>query len=77
MNTRDYFTYPSEVQRHLRRRTLVELEELYSHMIMDGAIEEDVDFIDFLNQTIKDMVTLENYEGAQVLIDIKRYQGWR
>ena len=77
MNTRDYFTYPSEVQRHLRIRTLLELEELYSHMIMDGAIEEDVDFIDFLNQTIEDMVTLENYEGAQVLIDIKRYQGWR
>ena len=77
MDTRDYFTYPEEVQRHLRKRTLMELEDLYGHLLLHDEIDEDMDFMEFFDQTLNDMITVENYEGAQVLKDIKKYQGWK
>ena len=77
MDIRDYFTYPEEVKRMVRRRELLELEELYVQLMLHDELDDDMAFETFFERTIQDMITVENYEGAQVLKDIKKYQGWR
>ena len=76
MDIQDYFIAPEEVKRMMRRKTLRNLEDLYIHEMTD-LDSEDITFEEFLDRTLKDMELVENYEGAQCLKDIKRYNGWR
>ena len=76
MNYADYFTSPPEVQAMMRRATLRQLEDIFIYELT-GDDYEDIPFETFLDRTIQDMLVVENYEGVQVLKDIKKYQGWR
>ena len=77
MDIRDYFVAPEEVKAMMRRKTLRNLEDLYIFEMTDEDGDSDLTFEDFLNRTISDMELVENYEGAQCLKDIKRFNGWR
>lgn len=75
MTVRDYFIATPDVQAMIRRKTLRTLEDLYIYEMTDE--DSDLSFEEFLDRTLKDMELVENYEGAQCLKDIKRFNGWK
>ena len=72
----DYFIAPEEVKRMMRRKLLRTLEDLYIYETTEDEIE-DMTFEQYLQRTKEDMELVENYEGAQIIKDIKKYNGWR
>ena len=70
----NYFEQSNEerevTQRVMKRR----LSDLWFMQLteedFDGTLE------DFMQQCYDDMILVENYEGAQTLLDIKRSRGW-
>lgn len=75
MTVRDYFIATPDVQAMIRKKTLRTLEDLYIYEMTDE--DSDLSFEEFLDRTLKDMELVENYEGAQCLKDIKRFNGWK
>lgn len=76
MDIQHYFEAPEEVKRMMRNKTLRNLEDLYIFEMTDEDAP-DLSFQEFLDRTMKDMEMFENYEGMQILKDIKRYNGWK
>ena len=77
MTTRDYFHAVPEVKAMMRRKLLYTLEVNYADEVMDLDDDDFIDFETFLERTIQDMMLHENYEGIQMIRDIKQEHGWR
>ena len=78
MNVKNYFISHPDIQRMMRNRVLYKLETMYADEVLD-LDEEEVpeDFETFLDRTVQDMLLFENYEGAQLIQDIKTEHGWK
>ena len=77
MEMRDYFDMEPEDQAMTRRKLASRLEDFYILEVTDPDYEDDISFDDFLQRTISDMETVENYEGAAIVKDILRTRIWK
>jgi len=57
-----------------RKKLSKQIEDLYFHLISIDEFEGTL--VDFVEQTKRDMIQVENYEGVAALEEISKKKGW-